>query len=278
MVSFALLLMLAAQADWPDAGDWAIDRFEERCVTSLDFEGAGATELYVTLELDGSSTVLINNANWTTVDDQRYPDVEVVLDDQAYTGGGARGYISEGYRRGLTMRMPATFVDDFAAARSFKVFNGEQLVDSLSLDGSAGAASGLRRCITSVRRAHDAAERERQRLAHIPENPFAEVTPPEPTTSEDGVQWARRPQVTADDFPAHARERDVTGSATLSCEARANGSSTNCRVLSENPSGVGFGRAALAVVGRARLAPQYVDRLPPDSRFTVTVPFELGRP
>lgn len=276
-MTIALMLALAAgQASWPDAGGWGIGQFEERCLTNLDFEGEGTTELSVSLELDGSSYVIISNLNWTTVEDRQYPDASVTIDDVSFSGGDTVGTVTGGYRRGLMMKMPVGFVDQFAQGSSFKVHNGDQLVDSLDLKGSAAATSSLRRCINVVRREHAAAERERQRLAHIPKNPFADQPP---TTSREpvtDVQWARQPRATADDFPARALEREISGSAVLSCTSRADGSVANCRVVSETPAGMGFGRAAIRVVQRAQLSPVSVDAMTRDQEFRVTMAFSLG--
>lgn len=275
MIAF-MLALVAGQASWPDAGGWQIGQFEERCLTSLDFEGEGSTELNVSIELDGSSVIIIDNLNWTTVEGRHYPDVRIVVDNTSYSGAGAKGSLTGGYRHGLSMVMPSSFLDDFARSSSFKVFNGEQLVDSLNLDGSAAATGSLRRCINVVRREHAAAERERQRLAHIPKNPFADAPPSPLAGPATGVQWARQPQVLADDFPARALEREISGSAAVSCRSRADGSVVNCRVTSETPAGMGFGRAAIRVVQRAQLSPKSVDAMTRDQEFTVTMTFNLG--
>ena len=58
-------------------------------------------------------------------------------------------------------------------------------------------------------------------------------------------------------FPARAAASGVTGgSARLDCDVRQDGSLTDCRVSEENPSGMGFGDAALSVAHLFRLAPQ----------------------
>ena len=276
-MTIALMLALAAgQASWPDAGGWGIGQFEERCLTNLEFEGEGTTELSVSLELDGSSYVIISNLNWTTVEDRQYPDASVTIDGVSFAGGDTVGTVTGGYRRGLMMKMPVGFVDQFARGSSFKVHNGDQLVDSLDLEGSATATSSLRRCINVVRREHAAAERERQRLAHIPKNPFADQPPTTSTEPVTDVQWARQPRATADDFPARALEREVSGSAVLGCTSQADGSVVNCRVVSETPAGMGFGRAAIRVVQRAQLSPVSVDSMTRDQEFRVTIAFSLG--
>ncbi|MCA0368023.1 MAG: energy transducer TonB [Proteobacteria bacterium] len=90
------------------------------------------------------------------------------------------------------------------------------------------------------------------------------------------MQWARQPRPTADDFPARALEREISGSATVECTAQASGRPTRCRVIEESPSGMGFGNAAIRVVQRGQLSPRTVDGAAEDATFRVRVPFTLG--
>ncbi|MCG2662815.1 MAG: energy transducer TonB [Brevundimonas sp.] len=108
-----------------------------------------------------------------------------------------------------------------------------------------------------------------------PPPPPAPPAPPRPSTITN-VQWSRQPRPTADDFPARALEREISGSATVECTARSNGSPANCRVVSEEPAGMGFGRAAVRVVQRGQLSPRTVDGAAQDATFRVRVPFTLG--
>jgi len=105
--------------------------------------------------------------------------------------------------------------------------------------------------------------------------PPAPPAPPRPSTITN-VQWSRQPRPTADDFPSRALEREISGSATVECTARSNGSPANCRVVSEEPAGMGFGRAAVRVVQRGQLSPRTVDGAAQDATFRVRVPFTLG--
>ena len=108
-----------------------------------------------------------------------------------------------------------------------------------------------------------------------PPPPPAPPAPVRPSTITN-VQWARQPRPTADDFPARALEREISGSATVECTARSNGSPANCQVISEEPAGMGFGRAAVRVVQRGQLSPRTVDGAAQDATFRVRVPFNLG--
>ncbi|WP_183202043.1 hypothetical protein [Brevundimonas lenta] len=137
-----------------------------------DFDGPGETQLVLALELDGSSSLMLTNAGWSSVADQQYPSLAVLVNGNVYDGAGGVGVEVLG-RKGFAMNMPAEFLNDVAAGRALDVYLGDQVVDSLSLTGSADGVSALRRCIVGVRREHEAAERERRRFEGLPRDPFA---------------------------------------------------------------------------------------------------------
>ncbi len=66
-----------------------------------------------------------------------------------------------------------------------------------------------------------------------------------------GMNWIRRPRPT---YPHEAKFDNVaSGYAVMSCNTQLDGSLTACEVESEHPLGSGFGRVALASLGRARV-------------------------
>jgi TonB family protein len=275
MIGLAVALVIMTQTS---AGGWDIGKSDERCIASQSFEGAGSTELVVSIELDGSAVVMVQNENWSTVKGQRYPDVSISVDQDIYSGGVATG-VGDLLSKGFVIGVPAEFLDDFAKGRTLRFHNGGTLVDSLSLSGSAAAVGSLRRCMEVVRRENQAAERERQRLAHIPIDPFASPieTKDDPPQSYGGGDWSRPPRPTERDFPQRALDRGVNGAATIECMVTPSGRPEGCRVVSEEPSGMGFGAAAVRVVLRGQLSPRTFDSGQPGDRFTVEIPFSLDR-
>jgi len=90
--------------------------------------------------------------------------------------------------------------------------------------------------------------------------------------------WVRKP--TGDQlmraYPQRALDRETTGSATLSCLVRVNGSLTGCSVAQETPGGAGFGRSALSLSRYFQLSPRTVDGQAVDgARVDVTIRFNL---
>lgn len=73
-------------------------------------------------------------------------------------------------------------------------------------------------------------------------------------------EWMQKPS--AEDFahvyPAAAREAGREGRATIECGVAESGSLTNCRIVSEEPEGDGFGPAALAMAWQFKMKPKTV--------------------
>ena len=92
-------------------------------------------------------------------------------------------------------------------------------------------------------------------------------------------QWVQKP--TADQlmraYPTRALERDITGSATLSCLVKVDGSLTGCDVVQQSPPTAGFGRSALSLSRYFQLSPRTVDGQAVDgARVNVTIRFDLN--
>jgi len=85
--------------------------------------------------------------------------------------------------------------------------------------------------------------------------------------------WVRTPRPV---FPVEGMRANI-GSATVALECRAltSGRVGPCRVISEEPSGHGFAKAALAAMTDARLAPAEVDGEPVESPFRFMVRFRV---
>jgi protein TonB len=76
--------------------------------------------------------------------------------------------------------------------------------------------------------------------------------------------WAKRPDAEALSryYPERASRMGVSGSATISCTVTAQGTLTDCSVLSEDPPDGGFGEATLKVSKLFRMRPQTKDGAP----------------
>jgi protein TonB len=89
-----------------------------------------------------------------------------------------------------------------------------------------------------------------------PPPPPAPPAPPRPSRITN-PSWARQPTV---EFPERALSRGIErGRVGVECTVNPNGTMANCRITSEDPSGAGFGQAALSGVRRARVSPRQVD-------------------
>lgn len=120
-----------------------------------------------------------------------------------------------------------------------------------------------------------------------PPTPLAELSspagtgtaPPAPPSVIRNPVWISRPtpEQMGQLYPQRAAERDRTGSATLLCGIRANGTMTDCQVIAETPVGWQFGKAALQLAQYFRISPQTIDGAPVEgSKVRIPVVFSLG--
>lgn len=104
----------------------------------------------------------------------------------------------------------------------------------------------------------------------------AQPTPETPSLpAVTDIQWAERPALQADDYPALALMFEMEGAATLRCVGAADGSVRHCEVIEEDGQ-VGFGESAIRVVERGRVHPHTIDGVAQNATFTVRIPFLLG--
>ena len=94
-----------------------------------------------------------------------------------------------------------------------------------------------------------------------------------PVTISD-PHWARVPTDLERFYPRRALERGIEGRAVLDCYVSTIGALT-CSIVSETPSGFGFGEAAQRISREYAMVPATVDGQPAPGRYRMTVPFTL---
>ena len=110
--------------------------------------------------------------------------------------------------------------------------------------------------------------------------------PAQPNPTVDGRRrsvivnpdWYKRP--TADDlkraYPRDAWKARVSGRVIVRCLVGPDGQAHDCAVISETPSGMGFGEAAVKAMGYATFIPQVKDCVPQDNA-AVQIPLTFVR-
>ncbi len=111
------------------------------------------------------------------------------------------------------------------------------------------------------------------------EIPVAVDPPPAPPVSViTNPQWIERPNGRdfAREYPERALEREREGRVVLDCVVNADGR-ISCAVASEDPSGWGFGSAAVRISRSFRMSPRLEDGRPAEGgRVRVPIAFRLG--
>lgn len=235
LVIAALIPAQSHAKSWPEAGGWTIAEGDDSCGMHDSFEGKGDTELTVVLNLDGSVGVLITNTGWSAVEGEKY-EMSWVLDRQQYDGTNIGFGGRYAYRKGFVAKFAASFLEDFARGSSLRILRGEILVDHLSLDGSAAAVAMARRCVAHLQSIKTAAEKERQRLAHIVDDPFAgdKVTAAIAQSGELQPKGMPGRWATNDDYPALAMREEREGKVGFALQVDPAGRIEKCTITSSS--------------------------------------------
>lgn len=91
-------------------------------------------------------------------------------------------------------------------------------------------------------------------------------------------QWLRIPgdEELRRAFPRSAHGKARTGRAVIRCTITEEGTLSECRVLSEDPAGLGSGDAALSLAGRFKMRPKAPDGRPvTDGVVMIPIRFSL---
>lgn len=171
----------ASADDWAqDVQGWTVGRSGDDCLMTMDYEGAGATQ--VTLHIDGDSSddtfIFITNYGWSAKKGAEY-ELDYQFDEWRLTRLGL-GVATNSIRKGFISKMDEKMTEQFVRSSSLRIEMGNTLIDQLSLKGTAAAVAVLERCRKQVRADVARKRAEEARLAHIPSDPFAPPPAPQP--------------------------------------------------------------------------------------------------
>lgn len=264
--------------DWAvDVAGWTVGRVGNDCIMTMEYGGPGATEVSLLVpEQDASATMIsVTNYGWSTDPEAEYP-LRFYLGEWVYTQNthGSRA----GARRGFLTSVTPDFLRDFAGSSTLLIMRDDVVVDDLSLAGTAAATARFERCRTELSRDLERARIERERIAHIPADPFAPppVAPVPPImTGTPHLLFGPR------DYPPEAVRLGQGGAVRLAVDVRSDGSVESCTVSVTSGYEVLDQAACLAIRQRARFSPATNERgraVAGVFATSVTYSLDTGRP
>lgn len=262
------LLMIFAAAVVPAAahaadflgeyGGWEVYQADESCYMALEYDGPGDTILAFLKYADGGIFLSASNYNWSAKKDQKY-DLTYYLDQVAYSGGNSLG-TAELTRKGFLTSFESDFEQHLGAGKSLDIYLGETLVDQLSLAGTASALVKVNSCVRSVQNKLAAAQREKERWEHIPNDPFADEKTRDATLKGSLARsavpkgssgsWA-----SANDYPSRALREGHEGTTQFNLTVGVNGRATGCEITTSSGFPELDTATCLNMVRRARFDP-----------------------
>lgn len=271
----------SAQAEYiGDAGGWEIYLYEDSCGAVSEFEGPGDTIAVLLKHTDGDVVFQITNHNWTAREGEKY-EVAYSLNGFRYSGSAVG--TKSGARSGFASPFGPDFAEDFAKGSSLHVYLGDQRIDQLSLEGTATAVAAVDQCLTKVRATVAAAERERQRYAHLPKDPFSSPAGaaaladlPRAAQPKGLASWAGR---IAAVYPSAAIREGRSGRVSYTATIGANGRVTACNVTQSSGHADLDEAACAGVIRYGRFNPALNDAGQPiETEWSSSINYSLGEP
>lgn len=104
-----------------------------------------------------------------------------------------------------------------------------------------------------------------------------ELGPAKALVADREADWRRPPAVDVVQFfyPEEALKKEISGKVIVSCRVNEAGTSHNCKVASEAPSGHGFGEAALKVAPLFEINPKVVKGRAVEDTVRVPINFKI---
>jgi TonB family protein len=237
----------SAQAqDWGNVKGWDVIGAEDQsyCAIHQGYEGKGETNLGLIERLDGTIVLSIDNDNWSAEKSLIY-DLSLIFDTKAYDVKGigvGEKFERRGFLISLNVESSKKILSNIAASSGLKIYLGDTLVDNLSLSGTSAAIQRMDQCLAKYRAALKAAEREKQRWSHIPDDPFsAEKTSPEgaisqrtPTAEANDLSRSARivgGYIQPSDYPDKALRQGIGGTVRLQLSLNEFAQPTKCKIL-----------------------------------------------
>lgn len=254
--SIAALAAPAAAADDVTVAGWQVGEVDgESCVMASDFEGDGETTLGVGLRTDGRVYLSLTNYNWSAVSDRVY-NLAFALDGVSYSGGKSVGYVNSS-KKGFITTLEPDFLQHFARSAYLTVRSEDGVtIDDLDLAGSAAALAQMRRCVAHLKSVADAEARDKARLAHIPQDPYAviagEVSAPAVAPKS---QVSLASLVGPDDYPPAAYDNNEQGEVRFRLAVGKDGRVTKCDITQTSGSAVLDHATCRIMQARAKFSP-----------------------
>jgi TonB family protein len=275
-----LIVAPAAADDWArDVDGWDVGRDGDSCVMFEEYEGEGSTQLTLVISDDVSRTALmVTNYRWSAKKGERY-ELKYHLGEWVYTSPSL-GIEQDSIRKGFGTMVSSEFLADFAKADGLEITNGDAVVDDLSLKGSAAALAVLERCRRELARDLEQQRRDREKLAHIPVDPFASTTPPQAAGMagpRDPVPMGTWHSRVGANYPSRAIREGLEGKVEMALAISAAGRVVSCTVTLSSGHAV-LDEAACAGAQRyGRFEPALdSEGRPVEGTYSTSITYSLG--
>lgn len=238
--------VMAEPQDWGSVQGWDIFEAEDSsyCAMVMSYEGQGSTNLSYAIETDNSVLIAITNYGWSTEKSKSY-DISFEFDKYTYkiVATGLSATAPKGLGISFDAESGPTITSEFSGSSGLKILMSDQVVDDLSLKGTSEALVRVKTCLAKIKREAVAAAREKARLAHISDDPFAKANEPETETFDgrsaipskaEPVKMTNSGYISSSDYPQKALSARIGGKVDILLTVNEFGQVSKCKIVNSS--------------------------------------------
>ncbi len=239
LISASALLSTSASArEWGTAGGWNVIELGESCAITLEYDGKGSSELILMQHRDDNVFITVANDDWSVLDEKQY-SIAYSIDGVAYNPPKMSVGTILKYKPGFMTIYDRKFLSAFAAGSSLNVFYDKnpddpesqyQLIDQLSLTGTAIAVARMDQCLQAVRRDREAELAEKRKFEHLPDDPFGNSEPAVQDTKARDVSH-RYSRMFGMQYPAASKAAGLSGSVEAELTIGLRDNVLKCKIV-----------------------------------------------
>jgi periplasmic protein TonB len=214
---------------------WKLSRTDQLCGMSMTYNRPGQTDITFAKSVKGWLVIQVIDRSWTTTAGAPY-QIQYQINGRVLYGERSVG-AADGVKKGYLTKLRPDFEQALAAGHTLRLYIGDQLVDDLSLTGTAAAINAVNQCLEGLRANRTATVIGKAPLVPRPTAPLGpKTTTPLAGAARTGSVHAPTPigsasaWIMGSDYPSRALRDEREGTTSYILTIAPDGKVIGCQV------------------------------------------------